>query len=168
MADEMNDPVEDLRRRLRWPGVIEVTSDAALAMGYRAFEAQASKGEFPPLRLLYAADLSAVDQLGLSKWHTHYEGLGNGLRRLALAMRDAKRLLRRRACVIEFIDQDGRYVGSALVRAGAQPDAVSKRTRLLRRVVFDRPFTEEVFNLSQYSEGDVFLELKTTSAEGVA
>lgn len=142
----MKDPVEDLRRRLRWPGVVEVTSAAALAMGYRAFEAQPSRSEYPALRLLYTADLSAVDLLGLSKWHTHYEGLGKGLRPLALAMRDAKRLLRQRACVIEFIDENGRYVGSALVRADAQPGAVPEGTRLLRRVVFDRPFTEEVFD----------------------
>ena len=168
MADGMNDPVEDLRRRLRWPGVFEVTTPTALAMGYRSFEAKPSQSEYPPLRLLYPADLSAVDQLGLSKWHTHYEGLGKGLRPLAHAMRDAKRLLRQRACVIEFIDQNGRYIGSALVRAGAQPAAVPKGTWLLRRVVFDRPFTEEVFDASQYSEGDVFLERRTTSAEGVA
>jgi hypothetical protein len=157
--------IESLSQRLGWP---DVSERHPADLGVRVFEVHPRVAALPAIVVCFNPALTEISQVALSSWHTHYDGLAQGVRGLALAMRDIKRLIRQQACVVECIAEDKRPLGASLVGMGQLPTTVSLDTHLLRRVVFDRIPTEEPLDLSQYVPGRFFLERKDHGGRGGA
>jgi hypothetical protein len=153
---------DDLAKRLPWDRISEQIADAS---GERVLDILPAVEELPSIWVRFDPS-GRISQVGFGNWHSHYESSTGFLRAQATALRDIRRLVRRKACVVEQVDATGRYRGSWLGGVRELPYAVTKETVLLRRLMFNSATTETSLPLERYSAGAYHLILREGVHDG--
>ena len=148
--------VDQLKKRLQWDNIEEErrSQEYQGRMYYdRIFHIRPSSPDYPEIYFLFDDDVTSLAQLGFSEWHGHYDEFADERRNIVQAIKTARTLVLREACLVEERDAQGRYIGSSILGPDEIPRTVSKKARKLRRVFFDREPIEEEIDLSRYYEG---------------
>ncbi len=145
---------------LRWESVVEEQRRVEYTGSSRAFQGQVawfgvfrvvpSNRDWPDIRLVCDPSFRSLEQVEFSDWDGYdVDDHGSGLRG---AVRFVAGLVSREICVVEEIDARGECLTSSLLRPSEIPSCLSRKTKELRRVFFDREPRHEEIDKSRYVE----------------
>ncbi|MCP3998028.1 MAG: hypothetical protein GY722_23655 [bacterium] len=144
-------------RRLEYTGSNPSFQGKVALLG--VFRVVPSNPDWPEIRVVFDTSFRFLEQVEFASWDGHEDDFvhvdedddryGHSLRGTVSFIAD---LVQRRICVVEELDSDGEILTAEVLKSTEVSGELLKKTRVLRRVLFDREPRFEEIDYSRYVE----------------
>ena len=104
----------------------------------------------PTIEFVFDSEISYIECVGFSNWHTHYDSYEDDRRNLVKVLQDTKKLINHKSCLVEELQRDGKYSGGSILTPDGLPSSLTKDVKTLRRFFFNQEPKDEEIDFSRY------------------